>query len=83
MGLKLHRSLVVTQPQGHKEFSQSSFAERLTQSERSQLRGAANGAQDLKEELDRQDQIVGSRRIKQLMLDSGIFDQARIDELFS
>lgn len=84
MGIRVHRSMRLTQPTTRLEMGATALAARMTQAERSQMRGGSMDVLDLKEELVRPGQVnVNSKVIKRLMLASGVFDQDRIDELFS
>lgn len=61
------------------------FFRLLTPQERSALRPLVGGQKlrDLKEDFERGGIVLGDTATQALMLDSGLFTQARIDELFS
>lgn len=61
--------------------STQAFFRRLTKPERAQLRGSSQGVRDAKEDLDRGSVVQLDESVRQLLVDSGIFSDTRIDEL--
>ena len=58
------------------------FFRKLTDAERTALRGSAQRIKDLKEDLEREGMVRGDAETKALMVGTGLFDARRADELF-
>lgn len=82
MVLRIHPKNVTFTPRGPTELSKSSFYQRMTARERSDLRGTTDPVLDLVDQLSLLTSINNDRKLNQLLLDSGIFNQTRINELF-
>ena len=61
--------------------STQAFFRRLTASERASLRGQDHAVRDMKEDLDRGNTVELDQVVRDMLVDSGLFTPARIDEL--